>query len=102
MRNFFIIALIIAASIGFGITSFAETYRPIDQLTVKNRTTVKNSINDEAKFLTIRDENGDEHLIKTIALLEFSDDGIKLKAGKPIPIDEHEATISEDLNLFEE
>lgn len=102
MRNFFIIALIIAASIGFGITSFAETYRPIDQLTVKNRTTVKNSINDEAKFLTVRDENGNEHLIKTIALVEFSDDGIRLKAGKPISSEESKTTISEDLELFGE
>lgn len=94
--------LITAVSIGFGITSYAETYQPINQLTVKDGTTVKNSINDEAKFLTFRDENGDEHLIKTIALVEFSDDGIKLKAGKPISIDEYETTISEDLNLLEE
>lgn len=101
MRNFFIIALIIAASIGFGITSFAETYRPIDQLTVKDRT-AGNRINDEAKFLTVRDENGNEHLIKTIALVEFSDDGIRLKAGKPISSEESKTTISEDLKLFEE
>jgi hypothetical protein len=101
MRKFIIMVLIAAGSVGFGIISFAESYRPIDHLTVKDRTTVRNSIDDEAKFLTIRDENGDEHLIKTIALLEFSDDGIKLKAGKPIPINENETTISEDLNVFE-
>jgi hypothetical protein len=102
MRKFIIIVLIAAGSVGFGITSFAESYRPIDQLTVKNRTTVKNSINDEAKFLTVRDENGNEPLIKTIALVEFSDDGIRLKAGKPISSDESNTTISEDLKLFEE
>ena len=101
MRNFFIIALITAASIGVGITSFAEAYRPIDQLTVKDRT-ARIRINDEAKFLTIRDENGNEHLIKTMALLEFSDDGIRLRAGKPISIDEGKTTISEDLKLFDE
>lgn len=102
MRKFIIIVLIAAGSVGFGITSFAESYRPIDQLTVKNRTTVKNSMNDEAKFLTVRDENGNEHLIKTIALVEFSDGGIRLKAGKPISSDESKTTISEDLELFEE
>ena len=100
MRNFFIIAFISAASIGLGITSFAEAYRPIDQLTAKDGSAGK--INDEAKFLTIRDENGNEHLIKTIALLEFSEDGIGLKAGQPISIEESKTTISEDLKLFEE
>ena len=95
MKRFFIIVFIASVFIGFGISSFAETERSINHLTVKNR------INDEAKFLTIRDENGNEHLIKTIGLLEFSDDGIKLKVGKPISIDETETTISEDLNLFE-
>lgn len=101
MRKCFIIAYIIAASIGFGITAHAETYRPIDQLTAKDRI-AGSRLNDEAKFLTVRDEKGNEHLIKTIALLEFSDNGIRLRAGKPITVDDSKTTISEDLELFEE
>lgn len=93
MRKFLIIAFIAASSIGFGKGSLAEADGSIKQLTQKSR------INDKAKFLTIRDESGNEHMIKTIGLLEFSDDGIKLKAGKPISIDETEITISQDSDI---
>ncbi|MGH7889587.1 MAG: hypothetical protein ACRENF_03450 [Thermodesulfobacteriota bacterium] len=88
--------LIAAVSIGFCLTSFAETGQSIGQLAEKSR------INDKTEFTIIKDENGNERLIKTIVLIEFTDQGLKLKAGKPISTDDADTTISEDFNLFEQ
>ncbi len=91
--------VIVAVSIGFCLTSFAETDQSIAQLSEKSRI---NGINDRAEFTVIRDENGRERLIKTIALLEFNDQGINFRLGKPISTDETETTVSPDFNFFEQ
>jgi len=94
LRKLSITVIIAAASIGFCTTPFAETDQSIAQLSEKNR------INDKAEFTVIKDENGNERLIKTIALIEFTDQVINFRVGKPISTDETQTTISPDFNFF--
>ena len=69
-----------------GISSYAETGP------VMNGFSSEVDTKDEAKFLTVKDEEGDQQFLKTIALLRFGENEIKFEAGGMIST-ETETTI---------
>jgi hypothetical protein len=70
-----------------GISSYAETGP------VMNGFSSKVDTKDEAKFLTVKDEKGDQQLFKTIALLRFDKNGIKFEVGEGISREKTETMI---------
>ncbi|HWP93846.1 MAG TPA: hypothetical protein VNN20_16790 [Thermodesulfobacteriota bacterium] len=70
-----------------GISSYAETEPVINGFSSEVYT------KDEAKFLTVKDEKGDQHLFKTIALLRFDKNGVKFEVGEGISREKTETMI---------
>jgi hypothetical protein len=70
-----------------GISSYAETGP------VMNGFSSEVDTKDEAKFLTVKDEKGDQQFFKTIALLRFGENEIKFEAGEGISREKTETMI---------
>jgi len=87
MKWFLLYLFMTAGITGIGMNSHAET----GQLT--NRYSVEIDTKDEAKFLRIKDEKGDQQFLKTIALLRFGQNEIKFEAGEMISTEKTETTI---------
>jgi hypothetical protein len=70
-----------------GVSSYAETEPVMNGFSSEVYT------KDEAKFLTVKDEKGDQQLFKTIALLRLGENEIKFEAGEMISAEETETMI---------
>lgn len=86
MRKLFMSVFIIGL-LSIGTVSFAQSKVPVSS---------EDEINNEAKFLTFRDDKGDEHIIKTIGLVRFNEDGIRFEPGQTISNQETKTTIPPD------
>ncbi|MCI0454892.1 MAG: hypothetical protein L0Y68_07860 [Candidatus Dadabacteria bacterium] len=73
MRMLLISILIITILTAIGISSFAETEQQIKRIVNEGE------IADSGNFLTIKDEKGEAHLIKTIGVLRFGGGSLKLE-----------------------
>ena len=96
MRTLLISLLITTGFTTIGISAFAETEQQIEEIATIGEVT------DNSNFLTIKDEKGEAHLVKTIAVLRFGDDHLRLEIGKPVSsIEKKDTTIIEDKTFFE-
>ena len=96
MRTLFISLLITIGFTTIGISAFAETEQQIEEIA-----TIGEAI-DNSNFLTIKDEKGEANLIKTIAVLKFGEDHLRLEIGKPVSsTQKKDTTIIEDKTFFE-
>ena len=63
---------------------------------------IQGEVTDNSDFLTVKDEKGEAHLIKTIAVLKFGDNDLRLEIGKATSsIEKKDTTIIEDKDFFE-
>ena len=96
MRTLLISLLITTGFTNIGINAFAETEQQIEEIATIGEVT------DNSNFLTIKDEKDEAHLVKTIAVLRFGDDHLRLEIGKPVSsIEKKDTTIIEDKDFFE-
>lgn len=99
MKWFLVLLFMVAAISGIGRNSPAEETGQI----LNNNKSAEVGIKDEAKFLTVKDEKGDQHLFKTIALIRFSEDQIEFEPGEAISAETTtEATIPQSQTPFEQ
>ena len=86
--KWFLLSLFMTAGItGIGMNFHAEPGQ------LMNRHSAEINTKDEAKFLAIKDEKGNQQFLKTIALLRFSDDEIRFEAGEMISTEKTETII---------
>ena len=96
MRRLVISFFVTTGLTTIGISAFAETEQQIDEIASMGEVT------DNSNFLTIKDEKGEAHLIKTIAVLRFGNDDLSLEIGKAASsIEKKDTTIIEDKEFFE-
>jgi hypothetical protein len=60
-----------------------------------NLTNLKNNINDNGKFITFKDEEGNPRLFKTLALIKFGEGKVKFEIGDFSPIYQKRTNIPE-------
>ncbi len=75
MRRLVISFFITTGLTTIGISAFAETGQQIEEIANMGEVT------DNSNFLTIKDDKGEANLIKTIAVLKFGEDHLRLEIG---------------------